>query len=626
VFRVIGCIANAHDLRLVLLAAVICLLSVGVTFYLYATLPKSPAKVRAAWLAVTGLVAGSGIWAVHFVAMLAFEPGLRSGYAPFITLISLAIAIAFAVMAFTAAAPDRTGKGQVLAGGALLGIGIALMHFTGMAALRVQGLLHWDIPYVVASVLVGIAFATAALRVGGPGRGLRAQIAAAGLLTLGICGLHFTAMSAVAIEPIPAAALPPEVISRPVLALAVTVLTVLIIAIAAGALVADLYMRRRAFDQLREAIDAMADGMSISDAEDRLVAWNARYVEQIGGGAITPAVGMRYADLLAAIAGHNLGLDDDQRAAWVNDRMTARREQGPDLEVQMFDGHWLRVHNRPTRGGGVVTSCVDITDLKLNALVLAQALSEADAASRAKTEFLANITHEIRTPLNGVLGMSQIIGLGDLSPIQRQRLSVLQASGEDLLTILNDVLDVARMETGKLEIEAGRFDAAELGAEVEATFAAANAKAGLALNVAVAPGAAGPRSGDPARVSQILRILVSNAMKFTAAGGVQVTIDAFDEPQAAELGEGLRLTVRDTGVGIAQEALPHLFGTFTQADSSNTRRYGGAGLGLSIARSLIDLMGGDILVESALGEGSTFTVLLPAARVDAARQDSSKAA
>jgi signal transduction histidine kinase len=292
----------------------------------------------------------------------------------------------------------------------------------------------------------------------------------------------------------------------------------------------------------------------------------------------------------------------------------------------MFDGHWLRVHNRPTRGGGVVTSCVDITDLKLNALVLAQALSEADAASRAKTEFLANITHEIRTPLNGVLGMSQIIGLGDLSPIQRQRLSVLQASGEDLLTILNDVLDVARMETGKLEIEVGRFDAAELGAEVEATFAAANAKAGLALNVAVTPGAAGPRSGDPARVSQILRILVSNAMKFTAAGGVQVTIDAFDAPQAAELGEGLRLTVRDTGVGIAQEALPHLFGTFTQADSSNTRRYGGAGLGLSIARSLIDLMGGDILVESALGEGSTFTVLLPAARIDAAQQDSSKAA
>jgi len=615
VFKVIGCITTAHDLRLVLLAAAICLLAVGVTFYLYAILPKAPPRVRAAWLAVTGLVAGSGIWAVHFVAMLAFEPGLRTGYAPLITLASLVIAVAFAGMGFAAAAPSADGKRQVLAGGALLGVGIALMHFTGMAALRVQGLLQWDAGYVIAAVVVGTVFATAALQLGKPGRSVGFQVAAAGLLTLGICGLHFTAMSAVTIVPVASAALGPEVISRPVLALAVAALTIAIIGIAAGALVADLHLRKRAFDQLREAVDAMADGMAISDTDGRLVAWNDRYLEQIGGGAIALTAGMRYADLLAAIAAYNLNLDDDQRAAWVEERLIARREQRPDLEVQMFDGRWLRVHNRPTRGGGVVTSCVDITDFKHNAEVLAQALSKADAASQAKTEFLANITHEIRTPLNGVLGMSQIMALGDLPPIQRERLAVLQTSGEELLAILNDVLDVSRMETGKLEIEAGRFDAADLGAEIKTVFAtAASARPALSFDVAVAPKAVGPRSGDPARVSQILRILVSNALKFTAAGEVRVAIDALD---AAD-GEGLRLVVSDTGVGIAAEVLPGLFDKFTQADGSNTRRFGGVGLGLSIARSLIELMGGQILVESTLDLGSTFTVILPAPRIAAA--------
>jgi len=622
VFKVIGCIATAHDLRLVVLAAAICLISVGVTFYLFGALPKAPPRVRAAWLGVTGLVAGSGIWAVHFVAMLAFEPGVRMGYAPLGTLASLVIAVAFAGAGFAAATPGANGRRQVLAGGALLGVGIALMHFTGMAALRVQGVLGWDIPYVVASVIVGTAFATAALAIGGPGQRPGRQVCAAALLTLGICGLHFTAMSAVSISPSASGALPTEVISRPVLALAVAALTSLIILIAAGALVTDLHMRNRAFNELREAVDAMADGMAISDADDRLVAWNDRFVEQIGGGAIVLAVGMRYAALLEDIAEHNLQLGDAERQAWIAERVAARREQRPDLEIQMFDGRWLRVHNRPTRGGGVVTSCVDITDLKRNAERLARALDEADAASRAKTEFLANITHEIRTPLNGVLGMSQIMALGELPGVQRERLAVLQTSGEELLAILNDVLDVSRMETGRLEIEAGRFDAADLGAETQAAFAAAaKAKPGVAFHVAISPEAVGPRSGDPARVRQILRILVSNAVKFTSAGEIRVEITPFRTSKTGLLGgsggDGLCLSVSDTGVGIAPEVLPTLFEKFTQADGSNTRRFGGAGLGLTIARSLIELIGGQILVESTPDKGSTFTVILPAPRIDA---------
>jgi two-component system, sensor histidine kinase len=243
---------------------------------------------------------------------------------------------------------------------------------------------------------------------------------------------------------------------------------------------------------------------------------------------------------------------------------------------------------------------------------LLAARDEAQAANVLKSQFLANMSHEIRTPLNGVLAMAQIIALGELSPVQRERVGVIRRSGEDLLAVLNDVLDISRIEAGKMEMDVGEVDAEALAANVRSAFkAVADTKKRMDFRVAVHPDAVGSRRGDPARVGQILNNLVSNALKFTPEGEVLVTIEGLGQDGR----DGLRFMVADTGVGIPGDKLPMLFQKFTQADGSNTRRFGGTGLGLAICRELAHLMKGSITVESVEGQGSVFTVELPAPRI-----------
>ncbi len=244
---------------------------------------------------------------------------------------------------------------------------------------------------------------------------------------------------------------------------------------------------------------------------------------------------------------------------------------------------------------------------------LVEARDAAQAANVLKSQFLANMSHEIRTPLNGVLAMAQIIAMGDLPEQQRERVEVIRRSGEDLLSVLNDVLDISKIEAGKMELEIGEVDTEALGGNVRATFAPlAETKRNLKFAVEVAPEAHGLRRGDPLRIGQILNNLVSNAIKFTGEGEVRVSIDGL----GAAGRDGVRLRVSDTGAGIAADKLPYLFEKFSQADGSNTRRYGGTGLGLAICRELAQLMRGKIEVESTEGEGSVFTVTIPAPRLE----------
>ena len=239
-------------------------------------------------------------------------------------------------------------------------------------------------------------------------------------------------------------------------------------------------------------------------------------------------------------------------------------------------------------------------------MALAKARDDAEAANRAKSLFLATMSHEIRTPLNGVLGMAQAMAMDDLTPVQRERLGVVHASGEALLAILNDVLDLAKIEAGKLEIEDIEFDLEEIARGAHQAFTAqANAK-GLSFGLDI-DGAQGLYLGDPTRLRQILYNLVSNALKFTDRGEIRV--------MARRRDERLVLSVADTGVGIPEDRLQALFGRFDQADASTTRRFGGTGLGLAICRELAEMMDGSIDVESTLGFGSTFTVSLPLQRV-----------
>jgi signal transduction histidine kinase/CheY-like chemotaxis protein len=250
-------------------------------------------------------------------------------------------------------------------------------------------------------------------------------------------------------------------------------------------------------------------------------------------------------------------------------------------------------------------------DLKRAMRDLETARDAANAANVLKTQFLANMSHEIRTPLNGVLAMAEVMSMGELAPVQRDRLGIIRQSGGLLLAVLNDVLDLSKIEAGKLSLIKDDF---ELEPALNATTETFRVMAGgknLSFSFEIAEDAKGWWRGDSDRLRQIVGNLLSNAVKFTPQGAVSVCVDTNPETQA------LRLVVKDTGVGIAPEKLPALFEKFTQADNSATRRFGGTGLGLAICRELTQMMGGSIHVESLEGQGSTFTVELPLGRGEA---------
>jgi signal transduction histidine kinase len=245
---------------------------------------------------------------------------------------------------------------------------------------------------------------------------------------------------------------------------------------------------------------------------------------------------------------------------------------------------------------------------------LVEARDAAEAANVLKSHFLANMSHEIRTPLNGVLAMAQIMAMGELQPKQRERLGVIRQSGEALLTVLNDILDLSKIEAGRMELENADFDTEDLARKLDAAHQPSAAAKGLAFSVEVRPAAAGVRRGDLVRLQQILNNLTANAVKFTHAGEVRVLIDG--EGEAGEA--GLKISVTDTGIGVPSDKLPLLFQKFSQVDSSTTRQFGGTGLGLAICRELAQLMGGNVWAESIQGVGSTFFVNVPARRVSEA--------
>jgi signal transduction histidine kinase/ActR/RegA family two-component response regulator len=233
----------------------------------------------------------------------------------------------------------------------------------------------------------------------------------------------------------------------------------------------------------------------------------------------------------------------------------------------------------------------------------------ARAASQAKSEFLATVSHEIRTPLNGVLGMAQAMTSDTLAAVQRERVQIIRRCGESLLAIVDDVLDLSKIESGKLELESVPFDLEETARGAAATFAAVAEAKGLTFEFVIDEDAQGRFLGDPTRVRQVLHNLVSNAVKFTPAGWVRVRLS---------LDQGaLSVAVADSGIGISSEDRDRLFDKFVQADSSTTRRFGGSGLGLAITRELVHAMGGGIQVVSALEQGSTFKVWLPLKRLSA---------
>jgi two-component system, sensor histidine kinase len=281
------------------------------------------------------------------------------------------------------------------------------------------------------------------------------------------------------------------------------------------------------------------------------------------------------------------------------------RRDGSDDQTVVGNGEIARLMRELLTTHDLLIEHEKALGASMSALTVAR--DTADAANEAKSQFLANVSHEIRTPLNGMLGMVQVMEVGDVPDDQRARLRVIRESGQTLLQVLNDVLDFSKIEARKLDLSPANFDVADLVRGAVSTFAASAEEKGLKLDWRLDESTLGIWLGDAVRIRQILLNLLANAIKFTDAGFVSLEV--------TNAGSELRFVIADSGIGIAANDVGRLFNKFSQVDGSATRRFTGTGLGLAICRELALLMGGEIHVESVLGTGSSFHLTLPMLRI-----------
>ena len=747
--KVLNCIAFEHDLLLVALAALICVLACMSSFNLGARAAKKSGYARWAWLAIAAVAAGYGVWATHFVAMLAYKVPVASSFDVPNTIASALIAIASNGAGFWIAINPRLSRWRFAAGGAIAGLGISAMHYLGMDAWHVAALREWNMPYVVASVILGTGLGTASFHVGFAEAGLKHRLAGAAIFMVAIVAMHFTAMSALILHADATIAVGGVSASHSVHWVEEMLVVATVTLLSAGLLASifDEHMEGRAardnarlqrlVDATRESeakarrlalvTETATDATVISSHPGGEIIWaNAAYLRLAGktldeiigkripeSGIAIAAVTPAYDDWEAAMGrgetisgqveldtlngrrtlqGTAIAIKDDagvvtQRISTFHDvteltkakeRLRASEERfqlairgsddgiwdwrpGDDalfvsprahellgytvddrritsmaelanlihpedrkLSQAALLGHlnerkpyhiehrlrhtsgsyrWFRaraqaIWNEQGEAIRMAGSCSDIDDL-------VRAKKDAETASKLKSQFLANMSHEIRTPMNGVMGMAQLLLKTPLDEKQTRFANMLLTSSRALLSIINDILDLSKIEAGSMTLNIDAIDMQSMIEEAMSRIEGVALQKNLKLRHAVSPSRLGAFDGDAQRIIQVLVNLLGNAIKFTERGEVALEVGP------GHAGGTTRFAVRDTGPGIPADQLSIVFERFRQVDGSSTRKYGGTGLGLAITKELVDLMKGKIGVESTLDVGTTFWVDLP---------------
>ena len=600
-----------HDWRWIAPAALICALGLGTALHLLAAARTQAGHRRHATGMLSAVTGAMAVFATHFASMQGMHWTTSVRYDIPLTLLSF-----LAITASTSVATVLILRGDSrlhrIGAGALAYCGLVAMHFIGFAALKLPGHLAFDPAAVGVSTVLGLILAVGTAGfVFGPG--VRRLIAATGGSALLVLTLHFISMVGMTFVSEPGRLVATHQATAAAMSAIVIGMILIVVIVAFAVSAVSWAARSSALSHIREAIEAMPDGLAFFDADDRLVLWNSRYAEINPELKTTLQAGQTFRQIV------QIGLDEGLYAEakgreddWVAERLAARRHLSTTMEQKVAGDRWLRVADRRSSAGGIVTVTTDITDLKRAAENLAEARDAAEAANGAKSQFLANMSHEIRTPLNGVIGIAQALASTELTPHQRDMLDLIHSSGRTLQVLLSDILDLARVESGRLSLNDDAFDLAAAVREAAQLYAATAQEKGLQFYVEVSPDVELWVSGDVVRLKQILTNLVSNAVKFTTSGFVNLTVDRGPDDGTGD--ETLRFTVEDTGIGFDSETRERLFKRFEQADGAITRRFGGTGLGLAISHQLAGLMMGSLDCESEPGGGSAFFLTIPLRR------------
>lgn len=587
-FRVLACLTEEHNFWMVAVAAAVCVLTAGAAFLVLDRVGKAGPEQRRGWLMALGVLVGGGTWATHFIAMLAYDPGLPVGYNAFVTAASAAIGIGGAYAAFVLFSVFRGAIG-VLVSALVLASAITGLHYIGMAGIEAAATQSWAGDLVAASFICCWLFAAASLFVHriedwAPGR-----IIAPALLVLSIVSLHFTGMGALTLTPDPRIAAIEGAIDRGALSAIVALATAGLLAIVLSAALADRRfagMKRAENERFRRMAEAAVEGILIHDGV-RIIDANPQAASLMGL-PLDEIMGRSVAALFTA-----------ETVAEARAALSAKSEHR--FERRMPAGA-VEVRTRRFDDALWITSLLDIS--------LRERAQAAEDANAAKSQFVANMSHELRTPLNAIIGFSEMLteegeDRGDAIIVKdAQRIT---GAAKHLLGLINEVLDLSKIEAGKMEVTLGACDLNAIIGEIAETMRPQIDANSNVLEIRLTETARWVHA-DGFRLKQCLLNLLSNANKFTKDGRIGLRARCLENGR-------VEITVADTGIGMTRAQLSRLFTPFTQADAAVASQYGGTGLGLAITKRLMNMMGGDVAVRSVAGRGSAFSLTLEPAQM-----------
>jgi two-component system sensor histidine kinase/response regulator len=614
-------LVGQYNYFLVVVSVLIAMLSAYAALDLAERVTYAKGRAQLVWLSCGATAMGTGIWSMHYIAMLAFKLPVAVKYDWPTVLASLLAAICASGIGLLSVSRKKMGALVTIVGSIFMGSGIAAMHYIGMEAMRLPAMCFYSPLLVTVSVVLAIVIAFVALwRVFALRSvdSLSHKVVNAIILGAAIPVMHYVGMAAVHFIPAPlaASALDHAISISDLGVVSVTLVTVLILGLVFVTSIVDRSFDRQASalegseQRYRRIVESTFDAFLAMNHTGVITDWSTQ-AEAMFGWSRADAIGKSIGRMLLWEQGGE-GVQNSLRD--LLGRETARLQERIELTGRHRDGHEFpaeaAISSFQWGKNNVFTAFVhDVSKRKREEREKEEAKAAAVEGSRVKGEFLANMSHEIRTPLNGVIGMTDLALETELTREQRDYLETVKLSADALLSVINGILDFSKIEAGKVDLEEVDFELRDCMEAALKTLALRADEKGLELLCDVTAEVPDMVMGDPGRLRQILVNLVGNAIKFTDEGEVALKVQL-------ELEEGnrvrLHFVVSDTGIGIAQNKLESIFESFAQADTSTTREYGGTGLGLTISRRLIELMGGTIWIESELGVGSHFhfTLLL----------------